>query len=264
LRYRCYRGSLKATGAVTALQVVHRVLGTYRRVVAAHIALTEFAKRIMVRAGLPEDRVFVKPNFVVDPGGRPGPPRRPTRVVYVGRLVHEKGVDILIDAWRRRAPGGAELLIIGDGPERRPLEAQATGRADIQWLGWLPRQGVVDALRDCAYLVLPSRWYEGLPLVMLEAFASGTPVVAPRWGGVGEVVADGVNGALFEPLDARSLAETLARCLRLDSAAWQRLSDGARAAYETRYARDGNYRALVAIYERVCGGPAHSPATEGS
>ena len=123
VRHRCYRDSFGASLTVAAMLVVHRMLGTWRRKVTRYIALTEFSRDKFIEAGLPAEKIVVKPNVVKVPDGMEPvrkEPGHPPRVVYIGRLSSEKGVDVLVRAWTKLGdvPKWTELWIVGDGPER--------------------------------------------------------------------------------------------------------------------------------------------------
>ncbi|HKQ01822.1 MAG TPA: glycosyltransferase, partial [Actinomycetes bacterium] len=106
VQHRCYRGSAVSSTAVAATISLNRALGTWDRHVRLFLALNDFARDRFVTGGLPPDRVWVKPNSVGDPGRRAGPPSASRTVLFAGRLVPEKGVGVLLDAWRRHAPPG--------------------------------------------------------------------------------------------------------------------------------------------------------------
>ena len=129
VQHRCYRGSAVSSTAVAATIAVNRALGTWERHVRLFLALNDFARDRFVAGGLPADRVWVKPNSVGDPGPRAGPPSRSRTVLVAGRLTPEKGVGVLLEAWRRLAPADLELVIAGDGPMRAELERAAPGGA---------------------------------------------------------------------------------------------------------------------------------------
>lgn len=147
--------------------------------------------------------------------------RRPQqgRLVYVGRLADKKGVDVLVEALARL--DGAHLDVIGDGPDRAALEAQARrlGVEDrVRFLGKLPRADVLSALATAHLVVIPSRVgaggdMDGTPVVLCEAMAAGVPVVASDLGGLGECIADGVDGLLVPPGDVDALAAVLSQAL---------------------------------------------------
>ena len=126
VQHSCYRGS-RATSAVAAAAgiAVHSGLGTWGRLVDRFIVLSDFARSRLIRAGLPPIRLVVGSNFVADPGRRGVAPSESRNVLFVGRLAGEKGIHVLLDAWRAVASSGLRLDIIGAGPERAQLEHPA-------------------------------------------------------------------------------------------------------------------------------------------
>lgn len=252
LAHRTYRGSLAATGAVVGMQQVNRILGTYRNKVDAYITPTDFARKVMVRASLPQEKVFVKPNFVPDPlSALERLPERAEQMVFVGRLAHEKGVDLLLDAWRRIEPPSTRLVIVGNGPEREGLMRRFGDLQGVEWRGWLGREEMLREISRSRYLVVPSRWYEVLPLVMLEALALSTPVIAPNHGGFPDIISPGDNGLLFTPNDMEDLVSILGRALQLDESSWLALGKNARNSYLKHFTPEVNYPILMGIYEEA-------------
>jgi glycosyltransferase involved in cell wall biosynthesis len=239
--HRCYRGSVLGSLAVARMQWRAAQHRTWHSAVDRFVALTEFARGKFIAGGLPAERVVVKSNFAV--GDKPTSRSR-SGALYVGRLSAEKGVATLLQGWLD-VPG-VQLRVIGDGPERRALEAMAP--ANVHFLGQLPQARVRELMQQSQCLIVPSVWYEGFPLVVAEAFAAGLPVLAARIGALGEVVVEGVNGRHFAPGDAASLAKVAREALSARSYLDQ-LSAGARATYETKYTPEINLRQLEAIYE---------------
>ena len=132
-------------------------------------------------------------------------------VVFAGRLSEEKGVDVLVEAVAARAD--LRLDVAGDGPSRASLEALAheRGAADrMRFHGRLPTDALQELLRSASVAAVPSRWYENMPLAVLEAFASGLPVVGTALGGVPELIEPGVDGQIVPPNDPGALGEALA------------------------------------------------------
>jgi len=239
--HACYRDSRAASGVVAAMLTTHRLLGTWSHAVDVYIALTEFAKRKFVEGGLPPDRIIVKPNFV-----HPDPAigdHRGGFALYVGRLSAEKGLPTLIEAWRLlRAPIG--LKIVGDGP----LHTLASGApATIEWLGRQTKEHVLALMRDATLLVVPSEVYEGFPLALVEAFATGLPVVASRLGAMAEIVEDGATGLLFTPRSPESLAECVDQLLRNLTIA-SAMGLAGRDQFEARYTAERSYEILRQSY----------------
>ncbi|MGY4320280.1 glycosyltransferase family 4 protein [Bradyrhizobium sp. JR3.5] len=245
--HRCYRGSLPGSLASAHMIARHQRRGTWTRPGLRLIALTQFARTLFTQAGFDAGRIDVKPNFMADPGA-PDPAMPRTGLLYVGRLSREKGVGVLLDAV---AGTGMPLRIVGEGPERAALEARAP--ANVRFLGALSRADVLREMASARALVVPSLWYEGFPMVVVEAFAQGTPVIASEIGGLAEVVSAGKTGALVPPGDTAGLRQRIVELLGAPdlATAW---GQAARTAYLDRYAPDENLRLLEAIYARAAAG----------
>ncbi|MFL5738477.1 MAG: glycosyltransferase family 4 protein [Actinomycetota bacterium] len=171
------------------------------------------------------------------------------RAAFVGRLVAHKQVDRVLEAIAR-SPGW-ELDVVGDGPERARLESRAAGLGvgeRVTFHGDVPHERVARVLAAADALVLASD-YEGLPHVVLEALAVGTPVVAPVVGGVGDVVEDGVSGLLLPSSDAGALARALS-AWNDDASLGPRLSAGA-FAVGTRWTFDRTADEVLSLVEDV-------------
>jgi glycosyltransferase involved in cell wall biosynthesis len=242
----CYRNSSLASAAVASMLSIHRIAGTWSRKVNTYIALTEFARNKFVQGGLPAERIAVKPCVLAeDPGEGDG---HGGYALFAGRLAPEKGVDTLLDAWERlgsRMP----LRIAGSGPLAPYVQSRCERLANVQYLGQCSRTEIRDLLQKAAVLVVPSGWYEGFPLSIVEAFACGTPVIASRLGSLGEVVSDGVNGFHFRPRDPANLADTIERILA-EAEKWPAMRRAARATYEAAYTPKMNYQSLLEIYRQ--------------
>lgn len=250
IRFSCYRGSAAASSAVAAMLAVNRVREVYRSLVHRYIALTRFAAGLMQAGGLPPERIVVKPNFLPETPPSPnGGPR--DGAVFVGRLSPEKGLWTLLEAWEILGSDATALEVIGDGPLLRPLRACAADRGlPVTFLGARPRQEVLRRVRNARVQVVPSLWYEGFPMVVLEAYASGTPVIASRIGGLEEIVQHGRTGLLFEA----GLPERLAACVQ-EALRGGRDRELGRAAFErfgAEYSAQRNGTLLSGIYRSVC------------
>lgn len=248
LLHRCYRGSLPATGAVVWMLANNRWRGSYSRLVNRYIALTEFAASRLVAGGLPHRRVEVKPNFLADApsvGSGDG-----NYAVYVGRLSEEKGVRTLLEAWKR--VDGFPLKILGDGPLRGELE-QAARRSPlaVEFLGFRPHREVLDVVAAAEVLIVPSECYEGFPMVVLEAYACGTPVLVARIGSLDEIVVEGESGGKFEAGNPGDLVHAL-NLLRRGPLSLRTMRRTTRALFEEKYTADRNYSKLLEIYDRAC------------
>jgi glycosyltransferase involved in cell wall biosynthesis len=147
-----------------------------------------------------------------------------TKIVYVGRLIQEKGVADLLQAVRHLP--GTETLIVGDGPDRCRLESLAAG-TPVTFVGQVKPTRVVDFLRQARLLVLPSHIGDGLPNVILEAMACGVPAVATHTAGIPDLVRHGETGFLFAPEDIQQMTHCMRQLLD-DDALWQRMAQRSR------------------------------------
>jgi glycosyltransferase involved in cell wall biosynthesis len=210
------------------------------------IALTEFARGLFAtEAGIPREKIAVKPNAAPDPGlgnGSGG------YALFVGRLSPEKGIETLLDASRDGALG-MPLMMAGSGPLQAKVEmAQNPGR--LEYVGWKDAEGVQRLMLRARVLVTPSLWYEGLPMVVPEAFGTGLPIIASRIGALATLVEDGANGLLVEPGNPAALASAVRR-IASDGRLESELRRGARQTYEALYRPEVNVRLLQQIYEQA-------------
>lgn len=177
--HRCYRNSRAQSALMATTLAVHRP--TWRSV-DRFIALTSAVADHLRDYGIPDERIVVKPNAVPDPG-IPAP--LGDGFLYLARLTPEKGLDLLLEAWRRHPVGAlGPLRIAGDGELRPHVEAAAAERADVRYLGQLDRAGVRAALAASAVVLATSTWHDVLPTVIIEALASGRPVLGTALGGI--------------------------------------------------------------------------------
>lgn len=248
VQHGCYRNSRLASGAVAAMLTTHRVLGTWQRQVDRYIALTQFARAKFIAGGLPEHKIAIKPNFLAT-APEPCEPKE-EYALFVGRPSREKGIDILLRAWK--GLGRLPLRIAG-GPVPEVLRQLAGDNPAIEFLGEVDSQRVRELMGRAAVLVCPSVWYEGFPMVIAESLASGLPIVASNLGGLAELVDDGRTGLLFGAGDAAELAEKISWIMAHPE---ERAGMGraARHEYVTRYTAEENYQMLMKIYAQAQGG----------
>jgi glycosyltransferase involved in cell wall biosynthesis len=240
----CYRDSAAQTAVLAGMLMLHRTIGTYDRKVTRYIALNRFSRDKFVEGGLPADRISIKPNFVDIPE-RPQTSR--SGALFVGRLSAEKGISLLLQALDRLP--GLDIDVVGTGPEAWQIDSHPRAHG----VGMQHRAEVVERMHRAAYLVMPSIWYEAFPLVVLEAFACGLPVIAAHLGSMQEIIEDGRTGLLFEPRSSESLAAKIAWAEE-HPAEMAQMGCNARAEYVAKYTPDRNYEQLMAIYESAVAG----------
>jgi glycosyltransferase involved in cell wall biosynthesis len=249
IRYKCYRGSAAETGLVTAVTGLHKLIRTWQTKVDAYITLTGFARTRFAASSMAAagDKLRLLPNFIFDPGPGKPPGERNGYYLFVGRISPEKGVRTMLDAF---SGSGYPLLIIGDGPEKAALETAYHSYPNIRFAGKKPGNEVLAAMKECRALIFPSIWYEGLPFTIIEAFATGTPVIASEIGAMRELIRDGYNGFHFSPGNAGSLRGVITGFEEAREK-FEALYEQARQTWHENYHPDIHYAGLIRIYESI-------------
>jgi glycosyltransferase involved in cell wall biosynthesis len=260
IKYGCYRDSKTQSAVAASMLMFHRWRGTWTQKVDAFIALTDFQRQKMTQAGLPSEKIHIKPNFVASitlPEAELmvapiAPAAAQPFVLFVGRLSIEKGITVVIEAYRQN--NALPLLkIVGDGPERSALEAQVMANglnSRIQFFGYQPKDQIRRLMQQAIALIFPSIWYEGFPLTIVEALSCGLPPLVSRLGSMTEIIQNNENGLHFEPGDSADLAVKIERITQ-DSEVRKTLAVAARQTYEQYYTSEQNYAQLMAIYHHV-------------
>jgi len=236
------RGVFRESVAYGIALEVQRRFRLLERWVDAFIAPSHFVGRMLVRAGLPERRVHVIP-YGVPSVEKPAGIRR--YALYAGRLSEEKGVRTLLEA-ARMAPE-VPVAFAGSGP----LEADVRG-AQVAYLGRFdgPSPGLIEALSNAAFAIVPSEWYEVLGFAALEAFAVGKPVIATPLGGLPEFVRDGETGLLVKPRSPKGLAQAM-RILWHQPDVTEELGERALQYVRERFSLQRQIQSVTSLYELV-------------
>jgi glycosyltransferase involved in cell wall biosynthesis len=225
VRHGCYRGSAAATLPLAVGMAANR--RRWATSVTRFFCISAAQRDVLVRAGLPAEKLTVKHNVVPDTGPRRTGPGE--HVLFLGRLTEEKGVRQLMAAWDT-ADLPVPLVIAGAGPLADEVTAWAAGRDDVHYLGLRDRAECQALTARAVAVVAPSTWLETFGLVVVEAMAAGVPAVASAHGAFVELVDDGETGLLHRPGDPASLADAL-RAIT-DPTRNERLGAAARARYE--------------------------------
>jgi glycosyltransferase involved in cell wall biosynthesis len=237
--YRCYRGSRGASAAMAVSLGAMRFFGVWRWGVRLFLTPDIFlgAKIVPAIHDAEKIRVLFNPAPVhlmgeVRAAGAPKTETRGRDVLYVGRLVPEKGIDMVLECAKRLPDHRFRIVGTGEYEPTARKTAESLKLRNVEWLGPVYGDDLVRYYRDAGALVLPSRWYDNMPLVLTQALILGTPVVASRINGIPEFVIDGITGRLAEPLDADDFAAKISEVFR-DSQKTRELSaEGIRRARE--------------------------------
>jgi glycosyltransferase involved in cell wall biosynthesis len=242
----CYRGSRAGSAVVTAAYAFHRLLRTWERV-DLFIAVSGFEREILVRGGLPAEKVVEKPNFVASDTWK-AERTAEDAALFVGRLSPGKGIRTLLAAWNTgRIP--LRLEIIGDGPLTDEVRSCAAMNGKIEFMGLQPPEVVYREMAKARFLVFPSEWFETFGRTVVEAFSQGTPVLAADLGGIRELVKEGVTGYRFPSGNAEALiAAALGFPLGEE---YERMRANCRNLFLSKFTAEINYSLLMEIYAKA-------------
>jgi glycosyltransferase involved in cell wall biosynthesis len=239
VRYSCYKNSLLATAVQADAIEYHRRKGTWENMVDVYVCLTEFQKNKMVEGGMPPEKLRVKPNFV-----------HKTLLsstyeeffLFVGRLDQPKGLVDLLELIETCIH--SRFVLIGDSENPEIF----SGFEHVDYLGPQSRDIVLDYMSRCKAVIFPSRYYEGMPMVILEAFSLQKGVIARDVGAMSSMIRHGVNGLSYQ--DTNGLIEAV-RELEKDGELVRKTGKGAFYDFENIYSVEQGYENLISLYNSV-------------
>lgn len=201
--------------------IYQRRMAALMREAALFHCVSDHIRDVLLARGFPAAKLrVIRLGIETDPPVVPPAAETNPYLLFVGRFVEKKGAAHLLDAMRFVREGGdmTELVLIGDGPLGAALRREAASLTGVNFLGWQPPAEVRARMRGALALVVPSVTAasgdeEGLPTVVLEAMAQGTPVIGSRHSGIVEAITDDASGLLVPPGDAHALADAMARLI---------------------------------------------------
>lgn len=248
LRYRCYRNSR----VQTAVMAVSRSVRADAWTGLEHYFPVSLALRdVLLKEGIPNERITVKTNPVLDHWSTSQLRRlnRKPTILYAGRLSVDKGVLLLLDAFRSLSPPRPNLVIAGAGPLRETVASFAEIEKDVSFLGAIEKDAIVDLFVTAWAVVVPSLGSEGLPRTLAEAYAAGRPVIVVEGQPQSELARAG-GGWVCAPT-ASALAAAMAEVGDLTPEAHRRLSHRAHAVYSERFSPENVMRGQLSVYARI-------------
>jgi len=171
------------------------------------------------------------------------------KFVFVGRLDKLKGIGIILKAWKLMG-GGPKLLVCGTGPLENDCKAYINENKldSVEMMGFVPNAEARRLVASSKALILPSQWYEGFPMAIVEAYSVGTPVLGSGMGNVGNLVEDGITGWKFKPYNsAEEISGTISRVLS------SHFSVSQLRKLTVEYMPDANLKKLETIYSSIRG-----------
>lgn len=245
LRNRCAEGSLGKSAVLFAEAAVQRLMANYEKV-DAFIAPSQFMQQSIAHR-VPENRIKQLYNGI-DVNALSASVGDEGYVLYIGRLVPEKGVETLLKAHANSA-NKWPLIVAGTGPLLDVLKAQYNPSI---FVGHLAGDALKSMIEKAAVVVVPSEWYENCPMSVLEAMAYGKPVVGSRMGGIPELVEDGKTGLLYTAGNVNELTVVLDR-LMSSSTLRQEMGAAGRLRVTNYFSLDKHNKVLIDIYQFVLG-----------
>jgi glycosyltransferase involved in cell wall biosynthesis len=261
-----YQNSKAITFWIAASMYLHEKLGTWKSI-NKFILLGEHSRELFATSKLSSfvGRMVVKPNFcfpvlsasAISSNAAASLTASPTIIrdhsyyLYVGRLTEEKGVPVLLNAFKE---SGHQLRIIGTGPLEDLVQDYAREYSNIIFVGAQPKERVNEYMQGASALIFPSVWYETFGMVVIEAFSAGIPVVASDLGNIKNMITDGINGLRFKVADHTDLMKKIEFFENLGGDERETYSQNARNTYLKHYSPEANVAQLFALYRSIAPG----------
>jgi glycosyltransferase involved in cell wall biosynthesis len=245
LKYRCFKDSFVKSLQLTLVNKFNQWTIRYKNPVKKYIFLADFTKNLLSPTlGLKNTEGVLKSNYVSD-FGVSLMSERDDFYLFVGRLNEQKGVKPLVETFKKN---GKQLVLIGSGPLDDYVKEAAANYPNIQNLGYQNGAFIIGKLKKCRALIVPSLTYEGQPMTILEAFSTGTPVLAANTKNLDTLIEEGKNGFLFDATSTVAMAEIIDI---FDTSTTSNMYTYARKTYEEKFSPSNNYKRLMAIYTSI-------------
>ena len=242
----CEQSYAKSLGYALRGYVARR-LGFFKKNVTVFECLTEFQRNRLITEGHPMESLQVVPNmYPMDAEILGSLPDLGHFAAYVGRISPEKGVELLLSA-AEQLPS-TPFRLAGNYNAMPHLVRRAS--RNVSFLGNLNKQVLSRFYAESRFVILCSTWFEGFPMTIVEAMVHARAVIAPRIGGLPEIVADGITGLLFEPGDAEDLAEKIQYLWDRPDLCRQMGQAGQEKACR-EYSPEKHYDRLMAVYKKA-------------
>ena len=241
-KYNCYQES-KIKSFFVAKMIDHNNKTKIYNKVSNFIVLTNFSKTKFIEANFPKEKLHIKPNFVKKQTIESILDKK-KNFIYASRLSKEKGLLTLLKAHQNFT---FDLTICGDGPLKKNV---LNHNKTLNYIGPLSNKLFNDELINSKCLILPSVWYEGFPMLILEAFAAKTLVLASNLGSLSSIITDRYNGLLFEPNNHKDLIKKI-QWITNNKVECDQIIINAKNDFLKKYTERHNYKTLINIYEET-------------
>lgn len=248
VKHKCYRNNRLQTVACVMTTKMHRCLGIYRKI--NYICLTEFNKEKLLQLNkkrkkniVDPSKVFVKPNMTFIPEKKEES-NREDFYLYAGRVEKIKGIELLIEAFEKMPE--KKLIIAGTGIQLEDYKRTVSEKKikNISFMGFVDKQQLQKLMEKAKALIVPSQWYEGFPMTIVEAFAQKTPVIGADIGNLHSIIEEGINGWKFCYDSSEALIEKVEECQHTPAGKLEVVCDKS-------FFPEGNYAVLMQIYKKI-------------
>ena len=251
VKHRCYKDSYILSALYSASLAGNRMAGMTDKV-AAYVCLTNFYRQKMLEVGLPEKKLFIRPNFIDPAAFAPdrSSPGSGEYALYLGRLSSEKGPLTVLRAFEKLPD--VPLKIVGTGPLEAEMKQYIRDKnlVNVEMVGFKSGADKWQMIKNALFAIIPSECYENFPMVSLEYFSGGKPIIASNLGGLPHIVEEGKTGMLYRPGDVDHLVEKI-RCMLASPAQIAEMGKRGRELAETRYGPKESYSSLMNIFAQV-------------
>jgi len=249
VRQRCIKNSTVGSLVKALAWTFHKFTGSISRV-DAFVSPSWFTIQKYVEAGYPKERFYHIPTFM-DVANITPQYSNNGYILYFGRLVKEKGVHVLLEAYRKIPRPKPKLVVIGiiyRSDYSKKLVKQYSG--EVTFLNFMPKDQLGQYIRHAMFVVVPSIWYDNLPNVVLEAYAYGKGVIASRHGSFTDLVQELQSGLLFKPGNVDDLSEKLTWAID-HSDRMIEMGKYAREYVEKYHSPEKHYEKLMGLFRTV-------------
>lgn len=262
--HRCVHGSVMKSLVGAFALAYHRWIGVYKKV-SAFIAPTEFMKRELLEAGIPESKIY-RINTFAKPQARWVPDLSDRYILFVGRLARYKGIDTAIEAFSRiEDRTNVTFRIVGDENDSDSERVKNLAkRLRSKKIAFLPferdKKKLLEVIQKSLFVLVPSENYENLPNTVLESFSCGRPVIATRIGSLPDIITDRQEGLLFDFGNVNDLSQKMEYLILHDR---QREQMGQNAYHKLlkEYSEEEHLNRLLRVFSSVTGKPIESPSS---
>ncbi len=245
---KCVQNSYPATFVRVLSMYFHRLIGVYDRV-DKFVCPSGFLARLLIDNGFDSKKVVHIPTFI--DASEIKPKYEGEYVLYFGRISREKGLDVLLRAFSKYASGTQKLYIVGDCSNEegsRLMKIVDEEKIEgVSFLGFKKGNEIADIIVNCKFVVIPARWFDNMPNVLLEAYAYGKPVIASNIGSFTELIDDGKTGFLVKPNDINDLADKMKMLDKPD--VLKELGLNARKKVEEEFNKELHYKRLMELFK---------------